>query len=81
MNLAANVCSDEADDALDLGAADPFAAVLTADAGAIDPQTAVRVDHDLDHGRIAQGGGNGGTERRAQHLPPTALCFLACVHR
>ncbi len=75
-HLTADVGCDQADDALGLGAADPFAGVGASLGGAVDPELAVRIDHHFQHGGIGEGGGNGAAEGGLQHLPAAAVRFL-----
>ena len=67
---------DEADDALGLGGTEALAGEPAADGRPLDPQLAVGVDHDLDHGRIGERRGNGRPEGGAQHLPAPSLRLL-----
>ena len=68
--------SDKANDALGLGGTESLAGEPASDSCFLDPELAVGVDHDLDHGGIGEGGGDGGSECGAQHLPAPSLRLL-----
>ena len=76
MHLAAYVGGDQADDAFGLCRADALGRVDAAGSGLVEPQAAVGVDHHLDDVWVVEGGGDGRTEGRAQHLQAAALRLL-----
>jgi hypothetical protein len=73
MNLYANMVRDQADDAFAIGDGQQLAAVADAFAEPIDPQPAIRVEHDFDNRRVVEPGSDRRPERRAQHPCPARL--------
>src|SRR3546814_14766087 len=55
MNFGADMMRDEADDAFAIGGAQPGAAIRDALAEPVDPEAAVRIEHDLDDLRVEIG--------------------------
>jgi hypothetical protein len=67
MHLGADMVSDETQDALAVLRRQSLAGVAEAPGQAIDPQTTVRIEHDLDDGRIFQPARDRRPHRRTQH--------------
>jgi hypothetical protein len=58
---------DQPHDALAVLGGEVLAGIAQPAGQAIDPQSAVGIEHDLDNGRVFQPARDGGAERRAQH--------------
>ncbi len=67
MHLGADMVGDQADDALGVGGCDPVSGVFQPARQTVDPKPAVGIEHDLDDAGIFEIGGDGRTERGAQH--------------
>ena len=67
MDLDTDMVRDQADDALAVGGRQGLASVGQAGPHPVDPESSVRIEHDLDDGGFFQPGGDGRAERRAQH--------------
>src|SRR5258708_13382331 len=67
MHLGADMVGNETHDAFAVGGRQSLPSVSKALGQAIDPQTAIRVEHDLDNGWVFQPGGDRRSHRRAQH--------------
>ena len=76
MHLAPHVRGHQADDALGLGGLDAFAGIDAPRADLVEPQPAVRIEHDLDHVWIGERGADRRPEGGAQHLTPASLRLL-----
>src|SRR3546814_200673 len=67
MNFGADMMRDEADDAFAIGGAQPGAAIRDALAEPVDPEAAVRIEHDLDDLRVGKPTGDRRSECGLQH--------------
>lgn len=66
MDLRSHMVGNEPDDTLAVGGREPRPRVLSSARQPVDPEPAVRVEHDLDDGRVVQISCDRGTERGAQ---------------
>jgi hypothetical protein len=75
MDLDADMVGDEADDALGVGRGRPAASIFKPAGQAIDPETAVRIEHHLDDPGVFEKPGDGRAERGAQHARAAKECL------
>ena len=75
MNLCADMMGDEAHDPLSIGSGLSFPRVGQTFGQPIHPDTAIRVQHHLDHAGIFQKPGDGCPKRGAQHPRTTGNRF------
>jgi len=75
MNLAADMMRHEPDDALAIVGRDRETAIGEARSEPVDPQAAVRVEHDFDDLGLVEPGRDCGSERRTQHPGAAARGF------
>ena len=81
MGFQPHIRGDQADDSLDLRWRQMRRRLGAPFAQAVQPQQAVRIDHDFDDQRIGKGLGNLRPHGRAQHGPAALPAFLMFVHR
>ena len=67
MGIDADMVSDQTDNALAVGRRQPLARIGQPFTEPIDPELAVRIEHDFDDGGVGEPSGDRGTERGAQH--------------
>ena len=67
MNFGADMMRDETDDAFAIGCTQPCAAIRKASTQAVDPEAAVRIEHDLDDLRVGKPAGDRRSECGLQH--------------
>jgi len=75
MDLETDMVGDEPDDPFGVRRSDPRAGVLEASRKAVDPESAVRVQHHLDDTGVLEMTCDQGAERGAQHARPASDGF------
>ena len=75
MHLDADMVSNQPHDALAIGGRQRLTRIGQPFGEAIYPETAVRVQHDFDDGRVFEKMGDGRAERGAKHARTARECF------
>ena len=75
MDLGADMMRDETNDSFAVGGRQPFARVRQPIRQPVDPDAAIRIEHDLDDRRIFEPCRDRGSQRGAQHARATRDCF------
>ncbi len=83
MHFGADMMGDQPDDTLAIGSVHPRRACADTDPEPVDPEQAVRVEHDLDDLGVIEPFADRTSKGRAQHAGTAAMRFLPdrfCTH-